>query len=459
MPQNRSALPAVFRKNLWPSFLLAAIASVPLVVGSAAWAAEKKSSVVPPVRFLHSVPIPGDPMYSFDISWIDQASETYYLADRSNRAVDSLDASTDAPAIVTQITPTGAHLPFAGFTGDMKTSGPNGVATGEHCLFVTDAPSRVVSFDLNTGLTVGDVKTDPMDPTRSDELAYAPGPGLILAINNASVPPFGTLITVNKTSCDLTVEAKIIFDKTHALAAFDDDATGGAEQPVWDPGTQKFYLSIPEINGDGSTNLVGAVLRISTLGKVEAAYKLRFCGPAGLALGPNEDLLVGCNTVFDEVGGKWSRNADTDTNTAAPQYVIVDAKTGLIDANVPGAGAGDEVWFNPGDGHYYGACSGSPLAPNAIFPARPPAPPLTAQGAAVLCVVDAFSKTLDQLVPTFNVPQVPPPPATPIVHPAGAAHSVAANAENNWVFVPLAANNVFRGCLKGCVAVYGRSGY
>ena len=202
--------------------------------------------------------------------------------------------------------------------------------------------------------------------------------------------------------------------------------------------------------------MVGAVLRISTLGKVEAEYKVKFCGPAGLALGPNEDLLIGCNTVFDEVGGKWTRNADTDTNTAAPQYVIVDAKTGLIDANVTGAGAGDEVWFNPGDGHYYGACSGSPLAPNAIFPACPPAPPLTAQGAAVLCVVDAFSKTLDQLVPTFNVPQVPPPPA-PIVHPAGAAHSVAANAENSWVFVPLGANNVFRGCLKGCVAVYGRS--
>jgi hypothetical protein len=90
MPQNRSALPAVFRKNLWPSFLLAVIASVPLVVGSAAWAAEKKSSVVPPVRFLHSVPIPGGPMYSFDISWIDQASETYYLADRSNSGLTDL---------------------------------------------------------------------------------------------------------------------------------------------------------------------------------------------------------------------------------------------------------------------------------------------------------------------------------------------------------------------------------
>jgi hypothetical protein len=34
---------------------------------------------------------------------------------------------------------------------------------------------------------------------------------------------------------------------------------------------------------------------------------------------------------------------------------------------------------------------------------------------------------------------------------------VAANAGNNHVFVPLAANNVFPGCLKGCIAVFGRS--
>ena len=54
-------------------------------------------------------------------------------------------------------------------------------------------------------------------------------------------------------------------------------------------------------------------------------------------------------------------------------------------------------------------------------------------------------------MPTFNVPAVPG------VHPAGTAHSVAAYSENNHVYVPLAANNVFPGCLKGCIAVYGRS--
>ena len=88
-------------------------------------------------------------------------------------------------------------------------------------------------------------------------------------------------------------------------------------------------------------------------------------------------------------------------------------------------------------------------------PAAPPTPATAAQGASVLGVIDAFSNSLDQLVPTFNVPAVVAPEPDP--HPGGTAHSVAANAENNLVFVALPANNVFPDCLTGCIAVYGRS--
>ena len=52
-----------------------------------------------------------DGMYSFDISFIDQATGVYYLADRSNKAVDVF-----AESIVTQIIPNNGHAPFAGFT-------------------------------------------------------------------------------------------------------------------------------------------------------------------------------------------------------------------------------------------------------------------------------------------------------------------------------------------------------
>ena len=450
MTRNRS------RKYLRSSGLVALIALALVLV-----APNSGAHAASPVQLVNTVTIPvsgtntSGGMFSFDISFVDQATGTYYLADRSNQAVDIVVAET----FVTQLT--GG---FAGFVpcnpaaGANDCAGPNGVATSANCLFVTDAPSRVVSFTKTTLTLVSSVNTDPNDPTRADELAVDPKDSLILAINNASSPaPFGTLITFDPTSCVLTppdpVANRIIFDAAHGV-----DATNGAEQPVWDPGTQKFYLSIPEISGDGSTNLHGAVVRIAPTGAVEALYGVDFCGPAGLALGPNEQLLVGCNTVFDEFGNKWTGNADRETNTAAPQYVVLDAVTGHVVANILGVGVGDEVTFNPGDGHYYTAASGSPLAPNAITPARPPvgtaakAPVLTAQGAAVLGVINASSNTLEQLVPTLNVPAVAATEPNP--HPAGTAHSVAANARNNHVFVPLAANNVFPDCTTGCIAVY-----
>jgi len=417
-----------------------------------------------PVKFLKAIPVPvsavngtSGAMYSFDISFVDPATGTYYLADRSNKAVDVLKENTGG---VTQIFPNNGHLPFAGFVpcvpplGANDCAGPNGVVAAFPWLFVTDAPSRVLTFDLRTSppTTVSEAFTKAGEKTRADELAYDPTDGLLLVINNASDPPFGTLLQVNKTTGVLTVVKNIDFDAAHGV-----DATNGAEQPVWDPGTGKFYLSIPQI---GPTTSHGGVLRISTTGTVEATYPVEFCSPAGLALGPKQDLLVGCNTVFDTAGNQWTGNADKDTNSAKPRYVILDAKTGSIDKILFNVGPGDEVWFNKGDGNYYTASSGSPLAPNAITPARAPvgtattAPVNVSQGAAVLGVIDADKQKLLQLVPTLNVPAVPA--SQPHPHPAGTAHSVAANAQNNHVFVPLAANNAFPDCLKGCIAVFAR---
>src|SRR5258706_4227 len=72
----------------------------------------------PVVRLLNTIPVPVRStnmtagLYSFDISWVDQATGTYYLADRSNQAVDTVEAET----FVTQIAPTAPFAPFAGFT-------------------------------------------------------------------------------------------------------------------------------------------------------------------------------------------------------------------------------------------------------------------------------------------------------------------------------------------------------
>src|SRR3979490_3234965 len=290
-------------------------------------------------------------MYSFDISFVDQKTQTYYLADRSNAAVDVVDAKTGK--FVKQIS---ATPPFAGFTGTTATSGPHGVVAAHPWLFVTDAKGRVVTIDLRNDKTVSDVSTGGV--LRADELAYDPEHGTLLVINNADTPPFGTLISVNKSTGKLTVGKKIIFDAAHGV-----DATNGAEQPEWNPETNRFYLSIPQI---GPKVADGGVIRINPFSAtVEATYPVKFCSPAGLALGPKQDLFIGCNMVFDTAGNVWDPLGGV---AADARDVIIDAKTGKIDATVFGVGAGDEVWFNPGDGNYYATGSGRPLRP------RPRAP-------------------------------------------------------------------------------------
>jgi len=372
-------------------------------------------------------------MYSFDISFVDQSTQTYYLADRSNAAVDVIDASTGT--FVKQIS--AGFKGVAVVNGSVTTaqSGPNGVVAAFPWLFVTDAASRVVTIDLRTDAVVSSVSTGGADNLRADELAYDAKDGVLLVVNNADTPPFATFIAVNKSTGQLTVGARITLDAAHGV-----DATDGAEQPVWISATGKFYLSIPQI---GANVKDGGVVRIDPkTAAVDATYPVQFCGPAGLTLGPRQNLLVGCNKVFDTAGNVWSASG---TVTAAPKAVILDVKSGST-TDVLGVGAGDEVWFNGGDGKYYVTGSGSPLRPTLSS---------AAQGSTPLGVIDSEDKTLVQLVPTFNVPAVGTGNSS-TQHPAGTAHSVAANAANNYVFVPLGANNVFPGCLTGCVAIYAR---
>jgi hypothetical protein len=448
MLQEHSIVHTVLRQYFRLS-TVAVVVSTLLLVGHTAWASDQQGSrrhgtqkvQELAVRLLKTVPIPGTDanttngkLYSFDISFVDDQTQTYYLADRSNVAVDVVDAKT--AAFIGQIS---VDPPFAGVVtcppGFSNCSGPNGVVAAYPWLFVTDGGGRVVNIDLRTcDLTtpctpVGDVTTADNDPNRADELAYAPELGVLLVINNADTPPFGTFINVNTMTGALSRGKKISFP----------DAISGAEQPVWNSTDGRFYLSIPSIAGPPAT---GAVYRIApNAATFEIAATIDQCGPAGLTLGPHQELLVGCNTVYGLDGKVWDFTQDI---TANPREVIIDAQTGIIVETVFGVGAGDEVWFNRGDGHYYVTGSGSPLRP---------LPATAAQGASVLGVIDAFSHSLDQLVPTFNVPAVT---TGSNQHPAGTAHSVAANASNNLVFVALGANNVFPDCLTGCIAVYGR---
>src|SRR6516162_3917505 len=440
-----------WRSSAWA----VAIGAAAMLLCSAAWAQNS-----PALRLIKIIPIKptafnhANGMFSFDISFVDPVSGFYYLADRSNAALDVIDTKTDT--LFGQIGGNPAFSPgFAGDTGSTATSGPNGVVSASPCVFATDSPSRVVSFNTNVSFTAAVTAFGTGGTARADELAFDPRDRLLLVINNGDTPPFGTLINVS-TSCVLSQPKRILFTAANGV-----NATNGAEQPVWDPNTQRFYVSIPEINGPGNgTGPNGAVIRINPNGgAIETVYPVNFMQPAGLTLGPNGDLLVGANSVFDSLGNKCTAVVPapqatppaapaTCTGIAAPQSAICNPGrgcTGNALVAVPGVGGGDEVWFNKGDGNYYVTAGNDPVGPVlGVIASGASTPP----------------NTLTQLVPTLPpVPLLPGPTPGTVVHSAGTVHSVAASAANNHVYVPLPANNNYRdssgnNCAQGCIAVF-----
>jgi hypothetical protein len=427
----------------------AAATVVALFFGSAAWAAN-----APALRLIKIIPIngtaasPNTRMFSFDISWWDPVTQLYFLADRSNAALDVVDTKTDT--LFGQIggpAPNGAG--FAGDTGSTNTSGPNGVTVSPNpnvpCIFATDGPSRVVSFNYKVSFTAVVSSMNTGGKNRADELAFDPRDNLLLTINNADTPPFGSLFSVSST-CVLGPPKQV------PLTAV--NPTNGAEQPVWNPMTQRFYVSIPEVNGSGPH---GGVAQINTNGVIDNFFPINFVSPAGLTLGPNGDLLVGGNLTFDTSGNPCTNVVTSATSPvftlpncpgiAFPQVAICNPGrgcTGNALVSVPGVGDGDEVWFNPGDGNYYVTAGNHPIAP-------------------VLGVVASGANTppntLTQLVPTLYAQ--PPVGATAthnFVHSQGTVHSVAASAVNNHVYVPLPANTAYNlngvNCAQGCIGVF-----
>src|SRR6266851_7368482 len=91
---------------------------------------------------IDAITIPGAPLKSFDISWVDEPSQTYFLADRSNAGVDIINSETHAFV--------GRIVGFVGFTGSNAHSGPDGIEVDHaaHQAWVGDGNSTVKVVDL-----------------------------------------------------------------------------------------------------------------------------------------------------------------------------------------------------------------------------------------------------------------------------------------------------------------------
>jgi DNA-binding beta-propeller fold protein YncE len=314
------------------------------------------------------IPIPGKPMKAWDISWVDSASGKYYLGDRSNGSIDVVDIATN--------TLTAQIGGFVGFTGKNDTSGPDGVVItfSNKELWAGDGDSTVKVVDLVAGKVVASISTG--GKFRADEMAYDPRDNILMVANNADDPPFATLISV----AGRNVLKKIPFP----------NATNGAEQPVYDPQTGMFYLSVPA----SKANPGGEIAVIDPVGlKVVASYGLNDCTPQGAALGPGNQLLAGCNNPH--------------------RSIIIDKTNGQVLADFSNVGGSDEVWFNPGDNRYYLA---ETLFQN-------------------VGIIDAMTLSF-----------------VGEVQSGVGAHSVAADMASNHIFVPVSALDP--SCPTGCIAVY-----
>ena len=354
---------------------------------------------------------PGGGLQSFDISFVDPAIGIYVLGDRTNKTVDVVNTKT-----MTLMAQAGKGK-FIGFTGNNDHSGPDGVLIANHKeIWVGDGDSTMKIISLSNPQTIA--KTISTGGTgRVDEMCMDPVHQRIMAANNADDPPFGTIFNVTTR----TITHKLLFDGNNNTFA----STNGAEQCVWSPRTQKFYITIPGINSPN--NFQGGIIQIDPVsGAVTAKVSIPLANcatPQGMAVGPGHQLLVGCN---------GSGSASNTTNSV----VVIDdgsgAPFGTILATVANQVGPDMVDYNAASNQYaYGRST--------IYDATSP----QTMGGFDATTFAPFSPQLR----TGN-------------HGAQGNHSIASDKATNRTFFPVARNSGATLCssvggndAKGCILV------
>src|SRR6266446_2857644 len=334
--------------------------------------------------------------FSFDISFFDANTQLDYVADRPNASIDVFSAATNS--FIGRIDGTGLNA-FVG-TVPSPDTGPNGVLVvnqpGQHVVYGGDGNSTVKAFDVVTGLPVlgSPIATGLSTQGRADEVAFDPANNLLLVANDHGTPsPFVSIIDTTTN----TVVKKITFDGTLGTP----NATNGIEQPVWNPSTGRFYISIPRIGASPDPGgiavvdpIAGTVTKVFDLG----TFGITACNPTGLALGVGNQLMIGCSNnqsiLFDPTA---------NGGNGAVIKTFVQA-TGV-----------DELTFDPTLGLFFLASSANGVS-----------------------VIDGLGDVfLQQLFTGF----------------AG-SHSISVDPVSNEVFVPVRSNSLIPGCVTGCVEVF-----
>ena len=339
---------------------------------------DKDKDKLGPYRYLTTINIPGG-LTGFDISWVDSEHGRYYLANRGNNATPSvpniLVIDTESDQFVSEIPLTNAPNGIVAIHRTGNGEGEPGAGT----LVAGTTPkagetSKVFFIDL------GHPFAPPFAVDTGGHVGCVPA---CRADELAYDPRDHIILVANDRDPDLFVTFISTENPPHVLGKIfyngstpgNPISTGGIEQPVWDKKTRKFYLAIPHTaaNANGEVDEIDPIAQKIT--RIFPSSIFCTAGPAGLALIPNQRLMTSCGDVLD-------------------------VATGTVVTHVNGV-AGDEIWFNSGDERVY-------FGRNPAF------------------VVDA--ETYQQIVGAG-------PNGPPI--PAGPTHSIAADSENNHIFIPV----------------------
>ncbi len=336
----------------------------------------------PSYKLTATIPVPGNPLASYDISSVDPKLGLYFLTDRSNNALDVIDIN--ARRVIGQV---GGFVGPAG--GNNNLAGPDGSQpTGDGYVWAGDGNSTVKIIDERSLLVVQTISTG--GTARADSIGYDPNDHIVAVVNDADTPPFVTLIYTPDGYRQIL--KKISFPR----------ATNGIEQPVFDPRRGVFYVSIPQVGPNqknGKIAIIDPVLR-----RVTGELPVTNCQPNGAALGPRQQLLLGCSV------------ANTTAAPGLPTQVI-NTMSGRVLATFS-VGGSDEVSYDPTNQTYQLAARNNASGP-------------------VLGIIDAATLSLVSAIPTSTN-----------------SHSVAVDPINNEVFLPLTAGASNTVCPNGCIGVY-----
>jgi DNA-binding beta-propeller fold protein YncE len=307
---------------------------------------------------------------------VDNATQKYYLADRTNNAIDVVDAATDTfLGFIGKGQYTGSK-PCPGRPKDLRhCSGPNGVTTDDQGhVWAGDGAGDVIEADAAKPGAPIIRKIATGGKFRVDEVAYDPVDRILIASSDGDSPVFLTFISVT--------DGKVL---GHYRYPKDQD---GLEQPAWVRATGSFYQNVP-----GPKNRID-VFDPHKLPNPLKSFLVECSGGllgltlSGLVAGPDARLMTVCGTV----GGK-----------------SLDARTGRVLKTIPQVGDADEVWYDPGSNRYYFAHSAAGAAE------------ATAARSGAIGIVDAATDAFVTDIP---------------IEGAG-VHSVAVNARNAHIFVPV----------------------